>query len=38
MARYRDLLVSHRFPLTHIQTAFETLAGQETAKVFLTTR
>ena len=34
----RDLLVSHRFPLTEIQTAFETLAGQETAKVLLTTR
>lgn len=30
-----DLLVSHVFPMSKIQEAFETLAGQETAKVLL---
>lgn len=30
-----DRLISHVFPMTQAQTAFETLAGQETAKVLL---
>lgn len=30
-----DLLVSHTFPMSRIQEAFETLAAQETAKVLL---
>jgi L-iditol 2-dehydrogenase len=29
------LLVSHVFPMSLVQEAFETLAGQETAKVLL---
>ena len=34
-APHLDRLVSHTFPLSHIQEAFETLAGQHTGKVLL---